>query len=353
MRGTLAWCQPGDRLTYVVGLVWFFWSLFIVLAVFHYPFPDGIFDFESRQHIVTAVHSHESRDESSTVTAEQVSVIIPCFNERESIGNTVDALRQQLPSLEIIVVDDGSTDGSDGVVLTRNEVRLLRHDHNRGQGASLVTGMRCATRPYVLWYDADGQHSPDMVIQILQDLAKFDCVIAKRTSESQRNQPRRFGRRILQLTARVITGIQLGDVNSGLRAFRREVISKYLHLIPVRFSASTVTTILMIERGYRVGWVEINVRPRIGKSSLSPIRDGWQAFVLIVHLVQLFHPMRFFFPVSAGLVMGGSIYGIVRALNDGRGIPDLAVLLVLTGVQILFFGFMSEQISALRKERFE
>ena len=302
---------------------------------------------------MTKVNSHESLDDSSTVTAEQLSVVIPCFNERESIGKTIDGLHKHLPGLEIIVVDDGSTDASDREVLTRNGVKLLRHDHNRGQGASLVTGMRCATRPYVLWYDADGQHSPDMVIQILQDLAKFDCVIAKRTSESQRNQPRRFGRRILQLTARVITGVQLGDVNSGLRAFRREVIAKYMHLIPARFSASTVTTILMIERGYRVGWVEIDVHPRIGKSSLSPIRDGWHAFVLIVHLAQLFHPMRFFFPVSAGLILCGSTYGIVRALIDGRGVPDLAVLLVLTGVQILFFGFMSEQISALRKERFE
>ncbi len=288
-----------------------------------------------------------------TVTAAQVSVVIPCFNERGSIEATVDALRRDSPDLEIIVVDDGSTDSSCKELSVKNEVVVLHHNRNRGQGASLVTGMKHATRPYVLWYDADGQHCPEMVAQLLEAMSEFDCVIGQRTSESQRSQPRWFGRRLLQWTARIITGVSVGDVNSGLRAFRRDVISKYLHLIPNRFSASTVTTILMFERSYRVGWVDINVQPRIGASSLSPLRDGWQAIGLIVHLVQLFHPMRFFFPVSAGLMMLGTVYGIVRAVLAGRGVPDLAVILFLTGVQIFFFGLMSEQISAMRKERFE
>ncbi len=109
----------------------------------------------------------------------------------------------------------------------------------------------------------------------------------------------------------------------------------------------------MIERGFRVGWVDIDVQPRIGHSSLSQMRDGWRALALIVHLVTLFHPMRFFFPLAVSLIVGGACYGLVRAIFAGRGIPDLAVLVVLTGIQILLFGLVSDQISAIRKEKFE
>lgn len=285
---------------------------------------------------------------------DSISIIVPCFNEEAAIGKTIDRLVAEFPEAEIIVVDDGSSDQSKDVVVDRSDIIFIRHERNLGQGSSLRTGMKKASRDFVLWYDSDGQHDPEMVQRVLEKLPLYDCVIGARTTASTTELSRRPGKLMLGLVARAITDEPIEDLNSGLRAFRTSVIKKYLHLLPPRFSASTMSTILMLERGYSVGWVPIQTHARVGKSSVSQVRDGMQAILVMLHLVTLFRPLRFILPTSLLLFVSGSVYGLYRAIVvTGLGFPVGALLLVISGIQLFFFGLLADQLSAIRKERFE
>ncbi|MFW6132942.1 MAG: hypothetical protein ACOC8F_03535 [Planctomycetota bacterium] len=134
---------------------------------------------------------------------------------------------------------------------------------------------------------------------------------------------------------------------------RRAVIARYLHLLPNGFSASTTTTICMLQRGYEVAFVPIVTRQRVGKSTVRQLRDGVGALRLIVRLIVLFNPQRFFLPLAVLLILAGVIYGATRAILSGRGVPTLAVLTVATGLITGMFGLLAEQISELRIELLE
>ena len=287
------------------------------------------------------------------VPARDVSIVIPCYNEAAAVGTVLRELTAALPEAEVIAVDDGSTDATREALEAVPGIRVLVHDRNRGYGAAIKTSCKAATRGHVVWYDADGQHTPDMVREVLRALGGAECVIGARTQGSHASWTRRPGKWLLLRTARLLSGAPIVDLNSGLRGFRRSVLARYLHLLPDGFSASTTTTILMFERGYRVRWVPITTPARVGKSTVSIVRDGARVMMLILRLVNLFQPLRFYLPVSLSLVFLGLFYGVTRAVVSGRGIPVAAMLTMVFGAQAFFFGLVADQVSALRKERFE
>jgi glycosyltransferase involved in cell wall biosynthesis len=290
---------------------------------------------------------------SGRVAGRDLSIAIPCFNEEPTIDRVLCELEQAFPDAEILVVDDGSTDNTQQIVLRHAGVRLLSHDRNRGYGAAIKTACLHASREYIVWYDADGQHHPDMIRALLEPLPAYDCVIGARTFQAAVPSARALGVFCLRWTARLLTQSSVPDLNSGLRVFRLALLRRYLRLLPDGFSASTTTTILMLERGYRVCWTKIATAPRRGKSNVRVFRDGIKTMLLILHLVVLFNPLKFFLPLSVGLSAAGLIYGVVRALGSGRGFPTLAGVVVLVGVQTFLFGLLADQISALRKQRYE
>jgi hypothetical protein len=150
-----------------------------------------------------------------------------------------------------------------------------------------------------------------------------------------------------------ISGEKLPDLNSGLRCFRSEIVALYLHLLPDTFSASATSTLLMIKRGYRLVYVPIVVKARVGKSTVRIVSDGLRALHLIVRIVVLFEAFRFFTTLGALLFVPGMLYGFIWALSKGAGVPTLAAMMVITGVFTFFMGILADQIVELRKERFE
>ena len=290
---------------------------------------------------------------SSVTISSELTIVIPCYNESAAIGRVLKDLSASFPDAEIIVVDDGSEDASADIVRRHGGARLIQHARNRGYGAAIRSACQVADRPYVIWYDADGQHSPEMIEAVAMELANADCVIGARSSGSHVAWTRWPGKLALRSIARILTGQRIADLNSGLRAFRTSVLKRYLHLLPSGFSASTTTTILMLERGYRVRWVPVTTQTREGRSSVRQIRDGSRTIMLILHLVNLFHPLRFYLPVSLGMLFVGAAYGIIRAVIGGRGLPMLAAIMIVLAIQAFFFGLLADQISAIRKERYE
>jgi len=289
--------------------------------------------------------------------ASGLSVLIPAFNEGAAIGKTLAALCEEprLRGCEIIVVDDGSCDDTAEQVRSVPSARLLRHSVNKGYGAALTTGVHAATRDFICWFDADGQHRVEDLVAVARRLMveELDYCVGVRGASSYQVPSRRLGKIVLKHTVRLAAGRAVNDFNSGLRGFRSAVLRRYLHLMPKGFGASTTTTLLMSERGYIGAEVPITVLPRIGKSSVKQIRDGMRTLMLILRIFLLFKPMVFFGAIGLGSAVLGLVYGTWVAIADRIGFPVAGAVLLIFGAQTFFFGLVVDQISAMRRERFE
>lgn len=286
-----------------------------------------------------------------------VSIIIPAFNEEAGLPAVLEALTAtaDLADAEILVVDDGSSDGTAAVAGGRPRVRLVRHRVNRGYGAALASGIRASTGRLVVWFDADGQHRVEDLLRLVRRMREEDldyCIGVRGPGGDQRLR-RRFGKKVLRLIIRLASGRPIQDFNCGLRGFKREVMLRYLHLLPKGFGASTLTTMLMVERRYCGEEIDVEVAPRVGKSSLKELRDGLRTLMIILGVLLMFKPMRFFGTIGALLVGAGAVYGLVTAVQRGHGFPVLAALAVMLGVQSLFFGLLCDQIGSLRVQSLE
>lgn len=285
--------------------------------------------------------------------SKKVSIIIPAYNESAGIAATLKELitSVDLDETEIIVIDDGSLDNTAEIVSGFAEVRLIGHTRNQGYGTAIKTGVRNAKGEIVVWYDSDGQHRPEDLKKVVEEIEKkdLDYCIGVRGKESYVEKTRIFGKFVLRVLIQLFTHQKNGDFNSGLRGFKRSVLLKNLSFLPKGFGASTVTTLLMQEEGYIGGEVPITVRKRVGKSSVRQIRDGFRTIALVLSIILLFHPMRVFGNIGTIMILAGAFYGGIRALMWNGGLPVFAAVLILFGVQLFCFGLLSYQISCMRK----
>lgn len=279
--------------------------------------------------------------------SKQLSVVIPAYNEREGIGATLNSLREQLPHAEILVVDDGSGDDTRETAGRVQGVGIVSHLYNRGYGGALKTGMQLASRPYVAWFDADNEHRvEDLVAMTRRIIAERKAAVIGERSHSS-STVRRVGKFVIRILA-LSLGVRLGrDVNCGLRVFRREVISRYLHLLPDSFSASLTSTLILAERGYPLAFHPVHLNPRIGQSKVRLVH-GFQSLNLVLRMVMLFAPMRIFLTLGAVLAIGGSGYGAIIALTRDHGFPVLSAVITLFGALCVFLGLIADQVSQMR-----
>ncbi|MGG6894745.1 glycosyltransferase family 2 protein [Rhizobium sp. BR 315] len=285
---------------------------------------------------------------SAHIDTSDLSIVIPAFNEEKGIGVTLDQLLETFHNAEIIVIDDHSHDATFATAAARPGVRVLRHAFNRGQGASLKTGMRTATRDYVAWFDADNEHRPEDLARCYSAIRRNElvAVIGQRDNGAS-NLIRGVGKGLIRLVGRGLKIHAGHDLNCGLRIFRREMILPYCPLIPNRFSSSLVTTLVMIERRYPIAFEQIRTAPRIGQSTVR-LKDGFEAMLALLRAVLLFAPMRFFMPIGLGLTAIGFIYSMLLALIEGRGVPLGGSLVFAAGLFCMAMGLVTDQLSQLR-----
>jgi glycosyltransferase involved in cell wall biosynthesis len=283
-------------------------------------------------------------------TVNEVSVVIPAFNEAHAIGETIDELRAALERLsldhEIIVVDDGSSDGT-GEAASRAGCKVIRHRANRGYGASLKTGIKESCKAVVLFYDADGQFDPADLEALLKGLEGADMAAGVRGKDSHRPLRRRPGKWVLGVVADYLAHTRIPDLNCGYRAVRREAIAPYLHLLPDGFSASTTTTILFLKKGMSVEWVPVTIRKTKTKSSVRIFRDGFDTVLLVLRLITLFDPLRIYLSASALFAVTAVFWG-GRYVLKGKGLSSGSLFLLVSAALIFFFGLLADQVSALR-----
>ena len=277
-----------------------------------------------------------------------VSVVIPAFNEAESIGHVVAAIGAAGRWREIIVVDDGSADETSPRAGAAGAI-VVRHPYNKGNGAAVKSGIRRATGEYILILDGDGQHQAGDARRLVTRLGEYDLVVGARSKTTQATQARRFGNGALNRLASYLTGRDIPDLTSGFRAARREYLLEFLHLLPNGFSTPTTTTLAFIKAGYNVAFEPTEARQRLGTSKIRLARDGAKFFMIILKIVTIFSPLRVFVPVAGVTFLLGVIYGIWNVVVHAR-IPNGSVVLILFAVVVFLVGLVSEQISALRFE---
>lgn len=285
---------------------------------------------------------------------ETISIIIPAFNEEKSIGNVLNGLRYWRERAEIIVVDDASTDGTADIAASAG-VRVLRHSRNKGYGAALKTGIRAASGDVVLMMDADSEHNATQIGALLDALGENDMVVGARAKGSFTPFIRRPGKWILGKVANYLAQTKIPDLNSGLRAFKRDVANRFLHILPNGFSFTTTLTLALFKEGYNIVYVPIVTTKRVGSpSTVNPIHDGFNTIMLIIRIISLFDPLRVFVPTSVFLFLAGVAYWALDIyLRQRVNIPTGAVLVILASVIIFMFGILADQVSAIRREKYE
>jgi glycosyltransferase involved in cell wall biosynthesis len=279
---------------------------------------------------------------------EATTVVIPAFNESAAVGPLVTDLRAAAAWREILVIDDGSTDGT-GERAAAAGARVIRHPYNRGNGAAVKTGLRHATAPFVLIMDADGQHRAADAPRLVSRLGEYDLVVGARSGASHANAVRRAGNYALNAAAGYLAERPIADLTSGFRAAKRECLLEFLHLLPNGFSTPTTTTLAFIKAGYSVHFEPVDGTQRRGQSKIAPGPDGVRFFLILLKVITIFSPLRIFLPISAAAFVLGAAYAAWTIATQSH-VTNSSVLLILMSVVILLMGLVSEQISSLRFE---
>lgn len=276
----------------------------------------------------------------------KISVIIPAKNEVISIASIVERVRSVLANAEIIVVCDGSDDGTGGAA-AKVGARVIYQPYSKGNGAAIKSAARVAEGDVLVFLDADGQHRPEDIPQLLQRLGeKFDMVVGARQAGSQASVGRGLANRFYNWLASYMTGHAVEDLTSGFRVAKASKFQEFLYLLPNGFSYPTTCTMAFFRAGYSVAYEPIRAEKRNGKSHIRLLRDGTRFLLIIFKIGTLYSPLKLFAPVAALHGLLGFGYYIYTFLFQGR--LSLATIFLLTSaVTIFLIGLVSEQITQL------
>ena len=284
---------------------------------------------------------------------DNVTVVIPAFNEEKTIADVIHGVRQSVPEARVLVIDDGSSDAT-ALEAGKAGADVISHPLNKGNGASVKTALRAIRGGRVAIVDGDGQHDPQELPVLLSKLDQFDLVVGARTfTNGAGSTLRNIGNLLLRRLASFLSEQKIPDLTSGFRAFRHSVAARFLHLYPNGYSFPSTSTLSFIAAGYSVGFVPIKVRRRPPEtvSKLRPFRDGFNFIMFILRIITLANPNKIFFPTGLVLILAGialTIRNLVLFMQFSGG----TVLFLAGGINIIFFGLILDQFATLRlKER--
>jgi len=275
-----------------------------------------------------------------------ISIILPAKNEAENLKSLLPGLRTYFPNEEIVVVDDGSTDET-AAVCASHDVKVVSHPTSRGNGAAIKSGTRVARGEILVFMDADGQHSPEDISRLLEEVENgYAMAVGARKSASHASLGRRAANAFYNWFASMITGQAIQDLTSGFRAVKAENFREFLHLLPNGFSYPTTITMAFFRANYLVSYVPISAGKRSGRSHINIVRDGFRFLIVIFRVGTLYSPLKIFVPVSFFFFLSGLGYYLYTYIAHGR-FTNMSALLLSTSVLIFLIGLVSEQITLL------
>ncbi|HIE00557.1 MAG TPA: glycosyltransferase family 2 protein [Thiotrichaceae bacterium] len=275
-----------------------------------------------------------------------LSIILPCLNEAQSLKTLIPRLKQTHADAEIIVVDDGSSDGSANVAAQAG-AKVISHLYSMGNGAAIKSGARAANGDVLVFMDADGQHDPQDIESLLTELERgHDMVVGARRAESQASWGRWCANSFYNWLSSWIVGHTIADLTSGFRAVKADQFKEFLYLLPNGFSYPSTITMAFFRAGYSVAYIPIVAHTRIGKSHIKILRDGVRFLLIIFKIGTLYAPLKLFGSLSLGFFMLGLSYYLYTFITTGR-FTNMGMLLFTTSLLIFLIGLVSEQITQL------
>lgn len=285
------------------------------------------------------------------ISEKSLSIIIPAYNEAETIGKTIEGLKNATSSLplnfEIIVVNDASTDNTSDILKNIANIKIIVQPYNKGYGAALKTGAKAAQSEWLMFFDADGQHRPEYIKEMIPFMDNFDLISGERISY-QGPWLRQPGKKLIHLLALYLLNKKIADFNCGLRLIKKNEFLRFSHILPNGFSCSTTSLFAFMKEGLNVKFIPIQIDKRGGGKSMVKPKEFFTYLILVMRLTMLFSPLRFFLPISLILGMTGLVMIITGLIMNN--IAKSTILVVLSAIIIFFFGLLADQIAALRRE---
>jgi glycosyltransferase involved in cell wall biosynthesis len=264
---------------------------------------------------VSTANTEAQRD-----VAPEVSVVLPCYNERDHVEQEIKRIRASLEAAgmtyELICIDDGSTDGTRELLQQTPGIRLILFPRNQGSGTARRIGTQEARGLVVVWTDADMTYPNELIPELVRELgASYDQVVGARRSEAGTYKLFRVPAKwAIRRLASYLTNTAIPDLNSGLRAFKRSVAEPYLRLLPPGFSCVTTITLAFLSNGHQIKYVPIDYYKRAGRSKFHPLKDAYNYMIQVLRMVMYFNPLRVLMPLAL-VLFGGTFVKLVWDLT--------------------------------------
>jgi glycosyltransferase involved in cell wall biosynthesis len=282
--------------------------------------------------------------------------VLPTYNEVGHVEREIARIREALDaspySYEIICVDDGSTDGTREILRATPGVQLIEHRRNLGSGGARRTGTRAARGEVVVWTDVDMTYPNEQIPRLVKELDGLDQVVGARSSEEGTHKLARVPAKwAIRSLAQYLVETDIPDLNSGFRAFRRDVAAQYLHRLPNGFSCVTTMTMSFLADDYSVGYIDIDYAAREGESKFHWYRDTHRYLLQVVRMTLSYAPLRVFMPLGVLLaVLGFGKLGFDVVTKDLR-VTTNTLLLLFAAFQVFAVGLLADLVVRATKPR--
>ncbi|MFH1371529.1 MAG: glycosyltransferase family 2 protein, partial [Planctomycetota bacterium] len=278
------------------------------------------------------------------------------YNEEEAIAEVINDIKSAMDksgySYEIIVVDDCSQDATVQKIPNFEEVKIIHHKHNKGTGAATTTGLLKARGEFIVMTDGDGTYPSDVIPEMLSYLPENDMVVGARKQEAGTLKFLRMPAKWLMLKlACYIAEEKIPDLNSGLRAFKKQAAAKFYGIYPEGHSWVSTITLAFLTNGYSVKYIPINYYKRKGRSSWHPIYDTFNYFKTINRTVLYFRPLRFFVPFTLLILLIGTARFLYGAFVRGD-VRESDIMIILSGFIIGSVGILADLILKLHRHNY-
>lgn len=282
----------------------------------------------------------------------QVSVILPAYNEEKAIVPVIADIKAALQGkgflYEILVVDDASTDQTP-FLAKKQGARVICRPQRGGAGAARKTGILHARGNIIVMIDADGSYDAQDIPSLLEYFPFYDQVNGARDSEKGTTpRLRKIIKTILGRLSSFLAGVHIPDINTGLKAFKRDIMLHYLWVIPDGFSCVTSMTLAFICNGHNVKYIPTKYHSRIGKSKFHPIFDTWQFILTIMRLSLCFRPIRSGAIIFLFLFSIGTLKSLYTFMNHGFLVAS-DIILLLSSLFFLAIGILGELLIGLNR----
>ena len=308
----------------------------------------------------SAVDSGAMSDPS--VQNPYVTIVLPCFNEQGHVAMEVERICAAMDSsqydYELLAFDDASTDGTlarlQEIAPQFPRMRIVHFDRNGGSGTVRRIGTQQARGEIVVWTDADMTYPNDRIPELVQTLEKdqlIDQVVGARTSEQGTHKMFRVPAKwFIRKIAEMLTNSSIPDLNSGLRAFRRQVALPYLRLLPPGFSCVTTITLAFLCNQHDVKYVPIDYAKRSGTSKFRFFKDAYRYILQVLRMVMYFNPLKVLMPVALFLLVLGVAKGIFDMVVHPLLFAVNTVLIFVSGLIIASMALLADLIVRSRDD---